>query len=257
MPRKSKVRRARKNTMANRNKSRRTNKSRKRINTKSKAGAKVVSTDIGDHYKTKAIERVTDMGQPDYNSSRKKQGRDRQVRDERVRMLSLRKPIKGALSYDDKATMNMIASAAKKKTIEVADLIREEKADPNGVDPEGNTAMHHAVVFNDIYMMDILLEASASLELANVDGFTPLMSAAFRGSTEAVQWLLKNGVKWLTTDKEGRTALNFAEYAMTTTMEERTASSCTVDALTATVEALTAWQSLTPAERNERTEQRR
>jgi len=55
-------------------------------------------------------------------------------------------------------------------------------------------SMHGAVSLGDLEAMAGYLDAEAgSLEERNKDGWTPLMTAAFRGELEALEWLIGKG----------------------------------------------------------------
>ena len=74
--------------------------------------------------------------------------------------------------------------------------------------------MSHAVAGNHVVMMAVLVRAGADLEKANSNGCSPLMVGAASRSTEAVQWLLEQGLDWWRQkDSRGRNALAIArEY---------------------------------------------
>ncbi len=59
--------------------------------------------------------------------------------------------------------------------------------------PGGLTALWMAAWTNQIGPMQVLVDAGADLELANADGFTPLIAGAYAGSVAAVEFLLLNG----------------------------------------------------------------
>ena len=120
-----------------------------------------------------------------------------------------------ALSEQRKAaTIKMIHAAKLGQTTDVARLLADEGAEPNGMDWRGHTAMSHAVAGNHVDMMAVLVRAGASLEKANQNGCSPLMVGAASRSTEAVQWLLEQGLDWWRQkDSRGRNALAIArEY---------------------------------------------
>ena len=58
---------------------------------------------------------------------------------------------------------------------------------------------------------DLCLALGMDVNLANVDGVTPLMGAAHKGDNVTVQYLVNNGAKLDAKDTEGRTALVWAE----------------------------------------------
>jgi uncharacterized protein len=59
--------------------------------------------------------------------------------------------------------------------------------------------------------LELCLALGMDVNLANVDGITPLMGAAHKGDNLAIQFLVNNGAKLDAKDSEGRTALVWAE----------------------------------------------
>ena len=74
--------------------------------------------------------------------------------------------------------------------------------------------MSYAAQGNHVDSMAVLVRAGAELERTSDNGWSPAMYAAALGSTEAVRWLLEQGVEWWSqTDRRGRNALSIArEY---------------------------------------------
>jgi hypothetical protein len=73
-------------------------------------------------------------------------------------------------------------------------------ADVNGLDtranvagPNGRRPLNWAAIRNDIAMISALLDAGASINSANLTGFTPLHHAAEAGSKEAATLLIARG----------------------------------------------------------------
>jgi predicted RNA-binding protein YlqC (UPF0109 family) len=112
------------------------------------------------------------------------------------------------------ATVDMVKAAQGGRTEEVARLLRDFNADPNGVDERvGGTALSWAACGNHVSTMEVLVHAGADLNKPNKGeifrGRTPLMWGAVYHSG-SVQWLLEHGADWRKTDKSGRTALDLA-----------------------------------------------
>jgi ankyrin repeat protein len=68
-----------------------------------------------------------------------------------------------------------------------------QKADVNGTQADGATALHWAAYRADVAMLDLLLQAGADPKVANSEGFTPLALAALNGNAVLVDHLLKAG----------------------------------------------------------------
>lgn len=120
-----------------------------------------------------------------------------------------------SLSTEGKrATIAMIQAAALGQTRDVVRLLVDEGAEADGVDWRDNTAMCYAAQGNHVDMMNVLVAAGAELQKTNGNGWSPIMYGAALGSTEAVRWLLEQGVDWpRRMDRRGRNALAIArEY---------------------------------------------
>jgi ankyrin repeat protein len=68
-----------------------------------------------------------------------------------------------------------------------------QKADVNGTQVDGTTALHWAVYKNDVATVDQLIKAGAKVAVANRQNTTPLLMAATYGNPEMVSRLLKAG----------------------------------------------------------------
>ena len=79
-------------------------------------------------------------------------------------------------------------------------VLIQKKADINGVQTDGTTAIQWAAYRNDLESADILIAAGADVKLANRDGATPLWLAAENGSAPMIGKLLDAGA-----DPNGRT----------------------------------------------------
>ena len=71
----------------------------------------------------------------------------------------------------------------------------------NAAQPDGTTALHWAVLWNDDEAVNLLLRAGANVKAANRYGATPLSEAVSAGSAAMIEALLKAGAdpKTLTT----------------------------------------------------------
>lgn len=68
-----------------------------------------------------------------------------------------------------------------------------QKADVNGTQVDGTTALHWAVYKNDVATVDQLIKAGAKVSVTNRQNTTPLLMAATYGNPEIVSRLLKAG----------------------------------------------------------------
>lgn len=83
----------------------------------------------------------------------------------------------------------------------------ERKADVNGAEPDGTTALHWAVQRDDVQMVDLLLRSGAKAQAATRYGVTPLYVACTNGNAAIVERLLKAGADPNTALPDGETAL--------------------------------------------------
>ena len=88
--------------------------------------------------------------------------------------------------------------------------LSENHALLNSRDRLGKTPLHHAVTFNQIAIMPLLLEAGANLDAQDVTGMTPLHGAALMGNAAAAQWLAEAGANLEARDKFGDTPAHTA-----------------------------------------------
>ena len=92
------------------------------------------------------------------------------------------------------------------------DLCLIEHVDPNGRDAQGRTPLLIAMSQQDWKMARRLLDAGALVDVADKNGFTPLMAAAMRGNSETFQLLLARSTNLYPEAKcaDGRDLLGFA-----------------------------------------------
>jgi uncharacterized protein len=107
-----------------------------------------------------------------------------------------------------------VADAAQKKDLGALRTLVQRRADVNAAQPDGTTALHWAVVWNNDEAVNLLLRAGADVTARNRFGATPLSEAVASGSAVMVEALLKAGAdpKTLTTD-DGETVLMTASRA--------------------------------------------
>jgi ankyrin repeat protein len=106
------------------------------------------------------------------------------------------------------------ADAVQKKDLSALRALVQRKADVNAAQPDGTTALHWAVVWNNEEAVGLLLRAGADVKVKNRYGATPLSEAVSSGSATMVDALLKAGAdpKTLTTG-DGETVLMTAARA--------------------------------------------
>ena len=92
------------------------------------------------------------------------------------------------------------------------DLCLIEHVDPNGRDAQGRTPLLIAMPQQDWKTARRLLDAGALVDVADKNGFTPLMAAAMRGNSEMFQLLLARSTNLHPEAKcaDGRDLLGFA-----------------------------------------------
>jgi uncharacterized protein len=89
-------------------------------------------------------------------------------------------------------------------------LLLDRGADPNAKWESGETALYSAVGAS-AEIVKLLLDRGAHPNHVDDLGRTPLMTAAMAADLESAQHLLAHGARVDVKDKEGRTALTFAQ----------------------------------------------
>src|SRR5262249_32894782 len=83
-----------------------------------------------------------------------------------------------------------------------------QKADINGAQGDGSTALHWAACHDNVDMLKLLLPAGADVKPATREGaITPLFMACTNGNAAAIELLLKAGADAKSTKANGTTAL--------------------------------------------------
>lgn len=79
--------------------------------------------------------------------------------------------------------------------IETVTTLLANGADPRIGDHEGNTPLHHAARSSDVDVAARLLDAQASIDALNRDGFSPLAVACEAGNWRLARFLLEHGAR--------------------------------------------------------------
>ncbi|WP_342227226.1 ankyrin repeat domain-containing protein [Rickettsiella endosymbiont of Rhagonycha lignosa] len=87
------------------------------------------------------------------------------------------------------------------KSVAIAKLLIEHRADPNATDNEGLTPLHNACFYRGIEISKLLIEKGANINVADNKGLTPLHKACSRGRTDVAKLFIENGAKVNATDK--------------------------------------------------------
>jgi ankyrin repeat protein len=94
---------------------------------------------------------------------------------------------------------------------EIIDLLIENGADLNHIDNEGVSVFDVAVTYNNLTMIERLLESGFDLSTSTrKSGFTPFMGAVCYGRSDVVKKLLEKGVDITVRDNHGFTAFDYA-----------------------------------------------
>ena len=103
-----------------------------------------------------------------------------------------------------------VADAAMKGDKVAVRSLLQQKADVNGSQADGATAMQWAAYRNDLEMAELLIAAKANVKTANHDGATPLSLAAENGSAAMIQKLIEAGADPNERQPNGETPLMMA-----------------------------------------------
>jgi uncharacterized protein len=143
-------------------------------------------------------------------------------------------PTTGSLSWVDFTGQTPFITAALSGDVTVMRLLLQYGADPHIKTHQGSTALMAAAGINWQFFQtfdegpDKLLEAvklcvelGQDVNATNSMGLTAIMGAANRGSDDIIQYLVEKGARLDIKDKEGRTALNWAEGVFLATIPQK------------------------------------
>lgn len=92
----------------------------------------------------------------------------------------------------------------------IVKMLLEAKFNPNEVDLQDMTALHHAAMKCTDDVIELLVEGKADVNIKDVWGVTPLMTAVAYGKVNNVKMLLKHGADVKVACKARRTPLSIA-----------------------------------------------
>jgi len=114
-----------------------------------------------------------------------------------------------AFAADTVASKDLrLVEAAKARNSAAAVALLQKHIDPNSAEPDGTTALHWAVRFDDVALVERLIKAGAKPDVANRYGVTPIALACESGSAAVAEQLIKAGVSPNATGPLGETALH-------------------------------------------------
>src|SRR5262245_26272252 len=114
-----------------------------------------------------------------------------------------------ALAAETTAAKDLrLVDAAKARNTATAVALLQKRIDPNIAEPDGTTALHWAVRYDDVTLVERLIKAGAKANATNRYGVTPIALACESGSGAVVESLLKAGVSPNATGPLGETALH-------------------------------------------------
>ena len=86
-----------------------------------------------------------------------------------------------------------VADAVMRGNKDALRSLLQRKADVNGLQVDGTTALHWAVRHDDLVTADLLIKAGAKVSIANREGATPMLLAAMNGNAAMIERFLKAG----------------------------------------------------------------
>jgi uncharacterized protein len=104
-----------------------------------------------------------------------------------------------------------VSDAAMRGDRAIVRLLLEQKADVNGQQPDGTTALHWAAFHDDLELANLLIASGAEVKIVTRDEkITPLLLAAQNGSAAMTKALLEAGADPNSANALGTTVLMFA-----------------------------------------------
>jgi ankyrin repeat protein len=113
-----------------------------------------------------------------------------------------------ALATED----SRVAAAVKRQDTHAVQTLVAARADVNGREPDGATALHWAAHWNDLETTTLLIRSGADVNASNDFGVTPLLLACANGSVQVAQALLDAGANPNAAPATGETPLMTAAF---------------------------------------------
>ena len=139
--------------------------------------------------------------------------------------LSAKQHIKngGKLNARTESGESVLAYALKSRVDQdMLELLVENGADLFYTDDEGVSILDFAVTYNNMFMVELLLQKGKDVnDITRNSGFTHLMAAVCYGRYEIFSVLLEAGADVTAVERKGMTALNFAQKMRKTSMIKR------------------------------------
>lgn len=136
--------------------------------------------------------------------------------------LAAKKHIKdgGNLNARTESGESVLAYALKSRVDrDMLELLIENDADLFYSDDEGVSILDFAVTYNNMFMINLLLEKGKDInDVTRKSGFTPLMAAVCYGRYDIFKVLLTAGADLNAVERKGMTALDFARKMRKTSM---------------------------------------
>ena len=129
----------------------------------------------------------------------------------------------GKLNARTESGESVLAYALKSRVDQdMLELLVENGADLFYADDEGVSVLDFAVTYNNMFMVELLLEKGKDVnDVTRKSGFTPLMAAVCYGRYEIFRVLLEAGADINAAERKGMTALDFARKMRKTSMIKR------------------------------------
>lgn len=129
----------------------------------------------------------------------------------------------GNLNAKTESGESVLAYALKSRVDQdMLELLIESGADIFYHDDEGVSILDFAVTYNNMFMIERLLQKGKDVnEVTRKSGFTPLMAAVCYGRYEIFKVLLDAGADIHAVERKGMTALDFAKKMRKTSMIKR------------------------------------
>jgi ankyrin repeat protein len=126
-----------------------------------------------------------------------------------MKLLEAGASVKDLLKDEDGRTL--LHKAARKSQLQVLDYLVKCYVNLNDVDNQGETALHHGVMYGTIDVVKTLLEAGAKINVKSEEyKFTPLHYALLRRDDRIIELLLEYKANPNDEDYNGRTAMAYA-----------------------------------------------